>query len=85
MNDVLRFIEALKQGDVEFCTRHQEAEWGCRYLGRGRFEHWHRNYQMTDTAGREELDEAGVVTLFARYPVELLQKGLVAKRQNICG
>ncbi|MDY0094754.1 MAG: hypothetical protein RBT80_18830 [Candidatus Vecturithrix sp.] len=74
------FIERLKQGDVEFYTRFQEDVWGCRYLGEGRFEYWHQNYQMADMDGREELDEAGVIKLFAQYPVERLQNGLIARR-----
>ncbi len=77
------FIARLKQGDVEFYTRYQEDVWGCRYLGEGRFEYWHQNYQMADMDRREELDEVGVIKLLAQYPVERLQDGLIAKRSNL--
>ncbi|MBN1186642.1 MAG: hypothetical protein JXR90_15430 [Spirochaetes bacterium] len=78
MNNLQKFIERLKQGDVEFYTRFQEEEWGCRYLGNGRFERWRRNY-MENRNEIEELDEAGVHNLFANYSGDPLLKGLLKK------
>ena len=78
MNNLQKFIERLKQGDVEFYTRFQEEEWGCRYLGNGRFKRWRRNY-MENRNESEELDEDDVRKLFANYSGDLLLKGLLKK------
>ncbi|MDM8553467.1 hypothetical protein QUF75_01915 [Desulfococcaceae bacterium HSG7] len=72
-------IERLKQRDVELYARFQEDEWGCRYLGEGRFEFRSRNY-MENRNEKEELNEMGVSWLLSRYSVERLQKRLIAKR-----
>lgn len=70
------WLERLKQGDVEFYTRFQEEEWGCRYLGLAGFLVWRRNSCAPDY--HEELkSEVQVARLFARYSSEKLWQSLI--------
>ncbi len=71
-----QWIERLKQGDVEFYTRFQEEEWGCRYLGEAGFLVWSKN-PFEGRNGQEVLDEAGAKALFSRYAPEKLWESLV--------
>lgn len=79
---LIAFIRRLKEGDVEFRSRHQEDIWGCRYLGDGRFEIWSENSFLPDTKQSKIKDEAKVVDLFLRYSIEKLEQSLIKKRMD---
>jgi hypothetical protein len=72
------FINRLKQKQVEFYTRFQEDEWGCRYMGNGKFLKWSSNY-MQGSNIEEEFDEEGITKVFSIYKVENLWKMLIVK------
>lgn len=72
------FIDTLENGAVEFYTRHQEEEWGCRYLGGGWFLKWSRN-ACEGRYTEELLTEAEVRRIFAGYSLERLLASLVKR------
>ncbi len=64
IEEIADLIARLKNGDVEFYTRFQEEEWGCRYLGDGRYLRWTRNY-MENRETSEEMSERELTALFS--------------------
>ncbi len=79
MTTLEHFIDRLKGGEVEFYTRHQEEEWGCRHLGGGQFVKWSRN-PFTGQQTEELLTETQVRRLFGRYSPERLLASLVERK-----
>ncbi len=70
------FLNRLQQPGVEFYTRHQEDEWGLRYLGNGQYQYWLRNYQ-TGQDEQKIIDEQELKNLLAPHSLGTLESRFI--------